>query len=110
MKMLKVSNPFEAMMNTSSEDAKIMHFKSSLVILIVNKIRKEKLTQSTVAGVLNITQPRVSNLMNGYISKFSVDELIKYMIRLDLWEGFGMSSVSDSDDKTTVTLNLEIKS
>lgn len=108
--MVKFSNPFEAMMNTSAEDAKVMHLQSSLMILIVNKVRKEKLTQSEVAEMLNVTQPRVSNLMNGYISKFSVDELIKYMIRMELWEGFDMSSVLGTDGKTTVTLSMEIKS
>lgn len=38
--------------------------------------------QVEAASVLKVTQPRVSNLMNGKISKFSIDMLIEMLGRL----------------------------
>ena len=42
-------------------------------------IQKREWTQKEAAEFLGETQPRISNLMNGEISRFSVDKLINLL-------------------------------
>ena len=51
-------------------------------VLIVVGERDAGYNQVEAASVLKVTQPRVSNLMNGKISKFSIDMLIEMLGRL----------------------------
>lgn len=66
----------------SKEKAAILNIKSKLVMLIVQNIRDNNWTQAQVADKVGITQPRVSNLMQGQLSKFSVDTLIEVNLKL----------------------------
>lgn len=56
--------------------------KSKLASIIRILVAKRNLNQSQVAGVLQTTQPRVSNLLNGKLSKFSTDFLLESLCRL----------------------------
>ena len=44
-------------------------------------IRDHGWTQAEAAAFFSETQPRISNLMNGEISRFSVDKLINMLTR-----------------------------
>ena len=46
--------------------------KAQLAIEIAKIIKKRKLTQSKVAKILKIAQPKVSLLLRGYLKSFSV--------------------------------------
>jgi predicted XRE-type DNA-binding protein len=46
-------------------------------------IEESGMTQSQAARVLGIDQPRVSKLMNGKLSVFSMDRLIHFLNALD---------------------------
>lgn len=64
--------------------AEIKNIKSKLFMLIIQKIRADELSQSQVSGMVGISQPRVSNLMKGYLHKFSIDMLISVTLKLNV--------------------------
>jgi predicted XRE-type DNA-binding protein len=55
-----------------------------LMIAIEQRIREEGWTQSEAAASLHVTQPRVSDLLNGKISKFSLDALVNMLAPVGL--------------------------
>ena len=66
----------------SPEEAAVLELKTSLHIEIMKEIKRQKLTARKLEQVLDVPQPRVSELMGGKISKMSVDKLTKYLYRL----------------------------
>lgn len=62
--------------------AELKNIKSKLLMLIIQQVRTQDLSQSQVSEIAGITQPRVSNLMKGYLHKFSVDMLLTLAIKL----------------------------
>jgi len=56
--------------------------KSKLITSIVNIVDNNKFKQRQVQEILNIKQPRVSDLVNKKIDKFSVDALIEYLTKI----------------------------
>lgn len=56
--------------------------KSKLSVIIRLLVKKSELSQVDVAKMLQTTQPRISNLLNGKLSKFSVDFLLESLCRL----------------------------
>ena len=81
MKQKSYKNPFEVIYD-DADVAFVAHLKSQLTILIVKKIRESSLTQKDVALRLGVSQPRISNLMNGRLDKFSFDMLIIFARKL----------------------------
>lgn len=55
-----------------------------LMIAIEQRVREEGWTQTEAAARLHITQPRVSDLMNGKITKFSLDALVNMLAPVGL--------------------------
>lgn len=70
------------LITNDNADSKIMNMKSNM-ILEIRKVTSGKYTQKDLAYKLGITQPRVSKLLNGHLYDFSLQELIKYLIKLD---------------------------
>ena len=64
--------------------AENLKLRSLLMIAIKNHIRREGLTQVEAAKLLDVTQPRISNLMRGKIDAFSLDLLVKMAIAAGL--------------------------
>lgn len=56
--------------------------KSDLALLIYNIIKTRKLTQKKAAEILGIDQPKVSNIICGRLSGFTLDRLMKYLVAL----------------------------
>ena len=50
--------------------------RSDLMIRLQELIASRDLTQAEVAGILRVSQPRVSDLLRGRIDLFSTDTLI----------------------------------
>lgn len=65
-------------------EAKNMKLRSELMIAIKNKIESEKITQTKAAQLMEITQPRVSALLNGKIENFRIDMLVNMAHRIGL--------------------------
>ncbi len=51
---------------------------------LTGEIEKQKLTQKEAAGLLGITQPRVSDLTRGKIDLFSIDTLVDLLAAIGL--------------------------
>lgn len=56
--------------------------RCTLMILLEREIQKLNLSQAEVAKRLGVKPPRISELMNGKIDKFSLDLLVVYLARL----------------------------
>ena len=66
---------WDAISDTPAE-AENLKVRSALMSAIRDKIDEFGWSQTVAARNMHITQPRVSDLMNGKISRFSVDSLI----------------------------------
>lgn len=58
--------------------------RANLMIAITERIKAEGWTQAQAAAVLHVTQPRISDLMNGKMSRFSLDALANMLPPLGL--------------------------
>ena len=56
--------------------------KSKLMITTRLIIKEQNITQSELAEKLGVSQPRVSNLINGKSDKFSIDSLLQFLFKL----------------------------
>lgn len=62
--------------------ARNLAIRSELMIKIEQLIQKYGLTQAQAADIMHVTQPRISDLKNGKIEKFTIDKLINMLARL----------------------------
>lgn len=65
------------------ENAGEMQTRARLGHQIYSIIKERGLKQKEAAQVLGLTQPDVSELMNGRFSDFSVDRLLNLLVRLN---------------------------
>ncbi len=63
-------------------DADEMLAKTELAIKIGNILRKRRLTQVQAAEVLGVDQPKVSALIRGRLSGFSIERLLRFLLLL----------------------------
>ena len=59
-----------------------LKLRSALMIEIAEEIKNRGLTQTQAAEILQVSQPRVSALLNGKIDKFRLDGLVDMAHRL----------------------------
>lgn len=57
------------------------HLKTQLFMVLITLIREKGWTQAKAAEELKVTQPRMSNLFNGYLDKFSIDTILEMLVR-----------------------------
>jgi predicted XRE-type DNA-binding protein len=58
--------------------------RSQLMTALRKFVEKGRLTQAEAAKRLKVTQPRVSDLMRGKISRFSLDTLVNMLAEMGL--------------------------
>lgn len=75
----------------NDSEAASLEARARLMILLEKEIKRLKLTQTQVAAELGVKPPRVSELLNGKIDKFSLDLLIVYLARLGKTVDFKLS-------------------
>lgn len=56
-----------------------METKSNLVMEISKVIKKKKLTQTQAAEIFGISQPKLSELLNGRFRGYSIERLIHFL-------------------------------
>ena len=61
-----------------------LKLRSALMIEVAERIKRQGLTQTQAAEVLQISQPRVSALLKGKINDFRLDSLVDMAHRLGL--------------------------
>lgn len=71
--MKKINSAFKLI--DDKHKASLLELKSNLMNSIVDAIKDNNITQKSAASIMNVTQPRVSDLSKGKISKFSFDLL-----------------------------------
>lgn len=74
------SNVFEDLGFDQAEAANLK-IRAELMLDLRRHIQKSGWTQAQAAGFFGETQPRISNLLKGEISRFSVDKLIVMLAR-----------------------------
>lgn len=68
----------------SSADAASLKIKAKILSALLAHIRRRRYTQSQLVQILGDYQPNVSNLLNGKISKMSIEKLLYYGQQLNL--------------------------
>jgi predicted XRE-type DNA-binding protein len=63
----------------SPVEARNLHMRSQMMTELRKFIDREGLTQAQAAGRLKVTQPRISDLTRGKISRFSLDTLVNML-------------------------------
>lgn len=66
------------------EEAANLRARADLILAIEAKLDEFGWSQTTAAANLGLTQPRVSDLVRGKISRFSLDTLVNIAARLGL--------------------------
>jgi predicted XRE-type DNA-binding protein len=83
MEQLKYSNIFDAITDDPVEAADLK-FRADLMLLLREYFRAQEATPADICQRLGVPQPRVSELLNGKIDKFSADKLIGFAARLGI--------------------------
>jgi predicted XRE-type DNA-binding protein len=68
----------------SARDAASMKLRAELAHEIIDLMQERKLTQAKAAELIGVTQPRISDLMRGRLSLFSLDALVDMADRIGL--------------------------
>ncbi|MBI2604670.1 MAG: XRE family transcriptional regulator [Deltaproteobacteria bacterium] len=76
-----VGNVFDDL-GFSTEESVALKIKAELFSCLLKTVRRYKLTQRDLQKILDQPQPRVSELLNGKISKMSMEKLIEYLQKL----------------------------
>ncbi|MDJ0650951.1 MAG: helix-turn-helix transcriptional regulator [Xenococcaceae cyanobacterium MO_188.B19] len=63
------------------EEAAKLKIRANLILDLQRYIKKQEWTQQQAAYFFNETQPRISNLMNGDIERFSIDKLVQMIVK-----------------------------
>jgi predicted XRE-type DNA-binding protein len=57
--------------------------KAALALTISRTIRARGLSQEQAGDILDLAQPKVSDLVRGHLDKFTIDRLLRYLRKLD---------------------------
>src|SRR5258708_38621005 len=75
-------------------EASALKVKGAIVEAILAETARRGFTQSELVDILDEYQPNVSNLMNGRISKVSIERLLHYADRLKMQSKIELSPTS----------------
>ena len=59
-----------------------MHMRAQLMLEIESILKTRRMTQVQAADLLGVSQPRVSNLLQGRIDKFTLGTLVNWLSKL----------------------------
>ena len=66
----------------SETEAEHLMIRSRLMLEVERFVERSKLSQREAAKILGITQPRLNDLLQGKIQKFSIDSLVKMLSKV----------------------------
>jgi len=81
MPSIRFDSIFDAVTD-NQEESNELQTRADLMIVIRDIVADNGWKQSETAEKLDLTQPRVSDLLNGKIEKFSIDLLMTCLFRL----------------------------
>lgn len=79
MKVAKSSGNVFLDLGFSPAESRSLQMRSQMMTALRKFIEKENLTQAEAARRLKVTQPRISDLARGKISRFSLDTLVNML-------------------------------
>lgn len=101
--MLVGKNPLE-LLSTDPVELNLLSLKSKLMMILTMLIDERGFTQAEAASFFGVSQPRVSNLKMGKISKFSIDILLEMLGRM----GFMMDISFDPTSRDNpISVNIK---
>lgn len=68
----------------SQAEAATLKIKAAILSALLERVRQRQYTQAQLAALLHDHQPNISNLLNGKISKMSIEKLLSYANALHL--------------------------
>ena len=68
----------------TKEDAANLRIRSQLMIALTEYVERQTITQEEAGRRFGVPRSRVSELVNGKISKFSIDRLVNMASRVNL--------------------------
>ncbi|NWD69278.1 XRE family transcriptional regulator [Pseudomonas gingeri] len=94
IKTERFASVWDALEDTPREAAN-MRLRSKLMMELVCRVNAWELSQKDAAKRLGITQPRLNDLLNGKIDKFSLDALVNLStpVQLDVDLCFGPGAI-----------------
>ena len=101
--MKSFNNAFELLTDDTKEIENYM-MRSNMMNAITDLIESKNWTQLEAANHLEVSQPRISNLKNGKISKFSVDMLMGMLAKLGFTFEFNYTPQKQADIDLTMTV------
>jgi predicted XRE-type DNA-binding protein len=66
------------------DEAEHLRIRSALMATLRQVLKERKLTQAAAAALLDVSQPRISDLVRGKIDLFSIDALVDMLARANV--------------------------
>lgn len=66
------------------DEAEHLRIRSALMATLRQVLLDRKLTQAAAAALLDVSQPRISDLVRGKIGLFSIDALVDMLARVEV--------------------------
>ena len=88
-------SPFHA--TETAEVASNMLLRTDITIMIRDIIQHQGWTQQQAANELRISQPRISDIMNGKIEKFTLDFLVTILDALGFKARFTFGDINNAN-------------
>jgi len=95
-------SPFHA--TETPEIASTSVLKVDLTVMIRDIIEQEGWTQKEAAKKLGVTQPRISDLVNGKIDRFTLDVLFSMLDKLGFKSKFTFGNIKEA----SITIQKEL--
>jgi len=83
--------------------------KAELTRQIDAILTERKLTQRAAAAILGIPQPKVSNLLNGRLSGFSVERLMQFLTALNRNVQIVLTPTVDAEQRGEITVAVRTR-
>ena len=80
--------------------------RAKIMIRVTEIINERNLTQAQAGKILNLTQSKVSNLMNGKLSLFSLEHLFKLLTALQWDVEINIKPKLETETKATTSVLL----
>lgn len=84
--------------------------KSKLMMSIEQHIKDKELTQDKAAELMGVSQPKISNIVNGKIDKITIDMLVKMLVKVGVQISFHVDKTQSTlPEEKAVTIEAKTK-
>lgn len=93
--------------NIKPDKAKSLDIRSDLMIELTDFIEDKGFTQKKAAAFFGVSQPRISNLVHGRLSLFTIDFLVELCVKAGIDVDFSVSRKTEKVIEITEVLESE---